>query len=238
MKKLLNGKVEESIRSRLPRGNGSGRSSSNTMEAPDTPPTEPASRLSRYRFLPAFWTITGAISLVVNIVLIAILLLTLQMLGTIQLTANDQVSGVLGQLYLNFAKMDKATISRTIPVNALVPLNINVPVKTTTRVRLAETAVIPNAHVVIDTGGVNIDADAVVTLPADNWLTIALDFPLAVQDNIPVQLAVDVNIPLSETQLHEPFTGLQQVVKPFYCIVEPNAVVDNVQICSPISPQP
>ena len=238
MKKLLNGKVDESIRSRLPRGSGSNRSSSSSADTTSSPSAEPEAKPWRYKFLPAFWTITGAISLVVNVVLIAILLTALQMLGTIQLTANDQASGLLGGLYTNFVKMDEATISRIIPVNASVPLNIVVPVKATTQITLAENAVIRNAHVVINTGEVNIDADAIVTLPANTPLMVNLDFPLTVQNSIPVQLAVDVNIPLRETQLHEPFTGLQQVVKPFYCLVEPNALINNVQICSPTSPQP
>jgi len=238
LKKLLTGKVDESGRSRLPRGTGSNRLSPNQPTASGSPAGESASKASRYKFFPAFWTITGVISLAVNIVLIAILLIVLQMLGRIQLTANDQVSGVLGRLYLNFVKMDQASIIRSIPVNASVPLNIVVPVKARTQITLAENVVIRNAHVLINTGAVNIDADATVTLPANTPLTVNLDFPLPVQDNIPVQLSVDVNIPLSETQLHEPFTGLQQVVKPFYCLVEPNAFINGVQVCSPISPQP
>jgi hypothetical protein len=35
---------------------------------------------------------------------------------------------------------------------------------------------------------------------------------------------VPVDIPLKDTQLHEPFVGLQQVVEPLYCIVNSNAV--------------
>jgi hypothetical protein len=202
----------------------------------------------RNRFLPAFWTVASVISIFVNVVLIAILLIALRMLGTIQLTADDQFSGMLGGLFHNFVKMDNASIIADIPVQASVPLNIVVPVQTTTRIRLSEDVTIP-AHVVINTGGVDIDADATVTLYADSsnrtipapqiqsgatTLPIALDFPLTVQNTIPVSLNVPVNIPLSQTQLHEPFVGLQQVVKPYYCLVEPNATLNNVQICSPL----
>ena len=41
---------------------------------------------------------------------------------------------------------------------------------------------------------------------------------------VPVALNVDVDIPLEQTQLHEPFVGLQEVVKPFYCMVNPDAL--------------
>lgn len=189
----------------------------------------------RNRLLPAFWTVASALSLIVNLVLIGILLVVLQMLGALQLTANDQFAGVLGGLYHNFVRMDQATIAANIPVTADIPLNIVVPVQTTTRITLAESAVIPNAHVRITTGTVNIDADAEVTLPANTPLNVKLDFPLTVQNKIPISLNVPVNIPLSQTQLHDPFVGLQEVVKPYYCLVEPNATLNGVQICSPLA---
>jgi hypothetical protein len=160
------------------------------------------------------------------------------MLGTIQLTADDQISGLLGGLYTNFVKMDQAAIISNIPVDANIPLNITVPVQATTQITLAQEATIRNAHVRINTGALNIDADAVVTLPAGTPLTVNLDFPLAVQNTIPVHLDVPVNIPLSATQLHEPFLGLRQVVEPWYCLVEPNATLNGVQVCSPLTVQP
>ncbi|MGZ9234702.1 MAG: hypothetical protein ACXW4E_04190, partial [Anaerolineales bacterium] len=128
--------------------------------------------------------------------------------------------------------MDQATISSTIPVDAVVPLNIVVPVKATTQITLAQNVTIPNAHVRIITGAINIDANATVTLPAGQPLMVNLDFPLNVQDNIPIHLDVPVNIPLNQTQLHEPFVGLQKVVEPWYCIVEPGATINGSQVCS------
>ena len=200
---------------------------------PVSAPPEP--KRWRYKFLPAFWTIASVISLTVNVILIIILLIMFQMLGAIQNTADDQISGLLGGLYTNFVKMDQATIATNIPVDATVPLNIVVPVQATTRITLAESVVIPNAHVRINTGGLSIDADAVVTLPANTALTVNLDFPLNVQNSIPIHLDVPVNIPLDQTELHEPFVGLQQVVEPWYCLIEPNALMNDVQVCSPIS---
>ena len=49
--------------------------------------------------MPAFWTIASLMSITVNIVLIVILFVMFQMLGAVQGTANDQVSGLLGGLY-------------------------------------------------------------------------------------------------------------------------------------------
>jgi hypothetical protein len=231
MKKLISGNVDDSIRSRLPHGNGSNAQRTPISEQPA--PASPEPRTRRFQFLPAFWTIASLMSITVNIILIVILLIVFQMLGVIQVTANDKISGLLGGLYVNFVKMDQATIASTIPVDAVIPLNITVPVQTTTQITLAQSATIPNAHVRINTGAVNIDADATVTLPANTPLTVNLNFELPVQNSIPVHLDVPVNIPLNQTQLHEPFVGLQKVVEPWYCLVEPNATVNGLQVCSP-----
>jgi hypothetical protein len=243
MKKILNASVDESIKARLPQNNGTRPPAPIAYQPVVTPVTQTVEtvpgdspRRWRLKLLPAFWTIASLMSITVNIVALAVIILLLRMLGAVQVTANDQFSGLLGGLYQNFVKMDQATITRVIPVDANIPLNITVPVQATTRITLAETVTIPNAHVRINTGALNIDADAAVTLPANTPLTVNLDFPLNVQNTIPVHLDVPVNIPLNETQLHEPFVGLRQVVEPWYCMVEPNATVNNVQICSPLNP--
>jgi hypothetical protein len=153
-------------------------------------------------------------------------------MNNLQLAASDSGSSVFSGLYTNFEKMDRASIIYTVPVDAQIPLNLNVPIQRTTRITLASDSVIQNARVRISTSNLNIDAPAQVILPAGTTLEVGLDFALSVQDNIPVHLEVPVNIPLSQTQLHEPFTGLQDVLKPFYCLIEPNAVnLDGLPVC-------
>jgi hypothetical protein len=71
-----------------------------------------------------------------------------------------------------------------------------------------------------------------VTLPAGTPLSVNLNFNLPVQTSIPVHLDVPVNIPMTETELHEPFVGLQDVVRPIYCLVDPKASnLDGQLIC-------
>jgi len=238
MNKLLNGGVDDSIKSRLPRGTKLQAPPPKPAPAPvSAAPTESAAKERRYKFLPAFWTIASVMSFTVNIVLLIVLLILLQMLGSIQLTADDQISGLLGGLYSNFVKMDQATIATNIPVDATIPLDIVVRVNTAdASIRLSRDVVIPNAHVLITEGGVQINARARVTLPAGQDLFIDIDgFDLPVKADIPVHLDVPVSIPLDQTELHEPFTGLQQVVKPWYCLVEPHALINNVEVCSAAS---
>ncbi len=236
-KRILSEDVDEGIHAKLPRRNNSAVEVERESINPKSPPSVPASepRRWRFKFLPAFWTIASVMSITVNLILIVVLLIMLQMFGQIrrmQLYASNQATGLLGGLYTNFVKMDQATISTTIPVDAMIPLNITVPVQTTTQIRLAETATIPNAHVRIRFGSSVIDENAVVTLPANTPLTVKLDFPLQVQNSIPIHLDVPVNIPLNHTELHEPFVGLQKVVEPWYCLIKPDATVNGLQVCS------
>lgn len=247
MKKFTSASVDESIHSRLPRGNEDNvyMEAETVSPPPDAPPPPPVSdtyepapgpnrRQWRWKFLPAFWTIASVLSMIVNVVLIIILLLLFQMLNRIQdlqSYATNRTSGLLGGLYTNFVKMDQATISSTIPVDAQIPLNIVVPVQTTTEIQLDQATVIKNAHVFIDTDVLRLNAPATVTLPKDTPLTVRLNFLLNVQNSVPVHLDVPVKIPLNQTELHEPFVGLREVVEPWYCLIEPGAMVNGSQVC-------
>ncbi len=251
MKKLLNGgEADESPLDRIRRSVG-GNTPQKKVAVPapnmDIPiqsqtaskiksKTESTAKYNKreYRFLPAFWTIASVISFTVNIVLLLILAVLLQNLKTVGGTATGLTDQLLGGLYDNFVKMDNASIKTQIPVNTNVPLNIIVPVKTTTQITLAEAAVIRNARVIINTGSLDINANATVTLPKDTPLLVNLDFPLQVTDTIPVSLVVEVNIPLKNTELSDPFNGLQDVVRPYYCLIKPDAtsVIDNSFVCS------
>lgn len=194
----------------------------------------------RNRILPVFWTLASFLSLIVNLVLIGILLM-------LWLRPYDQFSGILGGLYNNFVKMDQATIRADIPVQTeiSVPLNLNIPVTipaVTANIKLTAPALITGVGVQIEGGPVTVRTDnATITLPAGTPLSVSIEnltsFVLPVQDQIfvPVSLNVPVNIPLNQTQLHEPFVGLQEVVRPYYCLLEPNATVNGILVCSPLA---
>lgn len=188
---------------------------------------EKPSMSRKEKLLRALWTTTSVISMTVNIIVVTVLILAFGFLRGFKLPPNIDIfvlNNLLSGLYSNFEKMDQATIQTVIPVDAQIPLDISVPVQTTTQITLAESVVIPNAQVVINTGGLNINSNARVTLPAGTPLDVNLNFVLPVQTSIPVHLEVPVNIPMAETELHEPFVGLQEVVKPLYCLLEPAAV--------------
>jgi hypothetical protein len=218
---------EEPVTSRLPRANRAQPPVTVVPVAQEYVYAEP-----RYKFLPAFWTIASVLSMVVNIILIAVVFLLLLNLGALRAKLNE-ATGLLPQLYGSFAAMDSATISRVIPVDANIPLNLTVPVNLNEQtIVLAHAARIEGVGVQIYGGDITVDTRrAVITLPAGTPLSVNLGFNLPVQNNVPVHLDVPVRIPLNETELHQPFVGLRNIVQPYYCLMQPNAVYSGVQVC-------
>lgn len=235
MSKLLNGGVDDSIKSRLPRGAKLQAPPPKPAPIPvSSAPTESEAKPQRYRFLPAFWTIASAVSLTVNLVLLIVLLIVFQMRNPLQGTAGNQITRLLGGLYTNFVKMDQANIKTNIHVEKEIPVNFTLNVSGPTDVTLSQDVTIDGALVTVATGGLNIvNARARIVLPQGTLLPINIDnLVVPVDQKVLAVLDVPVDIPLNQTELHEPFTGLQQVVKPWYCLVEPHALINNVEVCS------
>jgi hypothetical protein len=186
---------------------------------------------------PVFWTIACVFSLAVNIVLFALLFGIGRELFTIKKLVSD---GLVGGLYSNFVKMDKAHIqttilvSDTIQVNDSIPVVFDLPLSQTTDVVLAQDT--PLSDTTIFLNGVPVPLNLI--LKQGTRLNISMDMTVPVSQtvpvilNVPVSLNVPVDIPLNQTQLHEPFTGLQNVVAPYQSLLNeaPDASQD-LPIC-------
>lgn len=164
------------------------------------------------------WTVGSILSILLNCILIVVLI----GLGNQLFTLKKMVGiDLLGGLYANFVKMDEASIKTTITVNDQIPINFNLPISQDTSVYLREPTSI-NARVTLNTGGLSIvNAPADIVLPAGTILPIHLELIVPVQQTVPIALTVPVDIPLNQTELHEPFTGLQQVVSPLFWLLKP-----------------
>ena len=191
----------------------------------------------KYRLRPnreltrrAYWDVTTTFSLIVNAILVGLLFVMAGQIRNLKTTVNS----LLGGLYSNFVKMDQASINTTITVDTQIPLNFNLPISQNTDVILTSAVFIPGARVTINSGALTIDnAPANVTLPLGTSLPIALNLNIPVQVTLPISLQVPVNIPLSQTELHEPFTGLQTTLRPLYCTFNKNAQYpEGIFICA------
>lgn len=201
-------------------------------QASPEPPaaTNTESRREDNRFLPIFWTVASIISLTANVVLVIILVFLMRGLGTVDLV--NAGPGLLGGLYSNFERMDQAHIKTTIPVQTTIPLNMSIPVQTTTGITLAQDVFIQAARVKINTATFNIDAPASVTLPAGTALNVTMNFNVPVQTDVPVTLNVPVDIAVESTDLHPAIMGLEETLKPLYCMVSPTALtLSGVPVC-------
>ncbi len=172
------------------------------------------------KVLPAFWTIASALSIVINIVLIvAVLILAGELFSIKKLVQVQLVDG----LYENFVKMDDAHIQTTIQVSDTIQLHDSIPVvfdlplKQGTEIKLTKDTPIKKANVILNGQPVPTD----IILKEGTRMSIALDLVVPVNQQVPVELSVPVkltvpvDIPLSQTELHEPFAGLQDVVAPY-----------------------
>jgi hypothetical protein len=184
------------------------------------------------RLLPAFWTVGSFFSLALNVILIVALVLLVQQLFTIKNLVQNQL---IGGLYSNFVRMDQASIvttvqvdttiqvQDTIQVNDKIPVVFNLPLNQKTEVVLTKDADIGNATVYLNGSAVNmpiilqkgtrLNIGLDLTVPVSQTVPVVLNVPVNL--DVPVHLSVPVNIPLNQTELHQPFTGLQEVVQPY-----------------------
>jgi hypothetical protein len=133
---------------------------------------------------------------------------------------------VIGGLYYNFLLMDQASITTSVQVEESIPVQFDLPLKQRTIVVLTQDTPLYGATVSLRTGGLNIQqAPTDIVLPKGTELPVELDLVVPVDTRIPIRLTVPVDIPLSQTELHEPFVGLQDVVSPFYWMLakQPNS---------------
>ncbi|MDK1029813.1 MAG: hypothetical protein QGM50_11065 [Anaerolineae bacterium] len=87
--------------------------------------------------------------------------------------------------------------------------------------------------ITLQTGGLEIiNAPTTIILPAGTVLPISLKLNVPVDKRVPITMNVPVDIALNQTDLHEPFVGLQDVMRPLYCLLEPNATnLDGQLVC-------
>lgn len=213
---------------------------SESLSQPGQPPEPVAEPKPRASFFgPRFWTTASVISLTINIIITIILIILVISVYRLKLDINKilDVSTSLmdlpGGLYENFEKMDRASIQTNVKVETSIPVKFDLALNQQTNVVLSQDVTINNARVTVNTGGLNIaQANTTIILPQGTTLPVLLNLTVPVDTTVPVVLDVPVNIPLSQTELNEPFVGLQEVIKPLYCFMDPEATnVDGQPIC-------
>lgn len=236
-------KTDASTASFLPKAEEAKKAPSPKLEAANQAPAESDSAPKsqgfslksflpkNLKFAPAFWTIASIFSMTVNIVLIIILGVLLTNVRKLNVASvTDLGVGLVGGLYTNFEKMDRAHIITNIPVETTIPVKFDLQLNQQTNVVLSQAVTINNALVTVNTGGLNITrALTTIVLPEGTTLPVVLNLTVPVDTTVPVVLNVPVDIPLEKTELHDPFLGLRNLVQPYYCLLKPDALDLNNQ---------
>jgi hypothetical protein len=165
------------------------------------------------RFWEAFKTFAIVFSFLINILLLLLVIWFATQYAKLQQT---QVQPLIGGLYKGFNDLNAAVIEAQIPVNQELPISFNVPVRQSTTVILVAPVKLENVPATMDLGAAGIiNGRVTLSLPQGMQLPIAMDMNIPVQDSVPVNLMVDVKIPVNQTQLNQPFEELKSLVETY-----------------------
>jgi len=161
----------------------------------------------------AFKTFAILFSFGMNLILlIVLLLLAPNVLSLVHGVGKPLVVG----LNDSFVEMSGATIVRTIEVQDVMPIAFTLPLETTTDVKVIRDVPLAGvpARFVLPGGGGEINGQVFLALPAGLELPVQFSLEVPVDQQIPIALAVDAEIPLAETELGAPFMRLQGLFAP------------------------
>lgn len=160
----------------------------------------------------AFKNFAILFSFTMNLILLIILLISAPLIiPIVSRIAAPLVSG----LNQSFVEMGEANIVRTIEVHDDIPISFELPVSAETDVLVTESVpmALPTSFV-LPAGGGTINGTVFFELPEGMLLPVQFDIVVPVDQTVPVNLAVDVDIPLAETELGPPFEDLQALFAP------------------------
>lgn len=180
------------------------------------------------KFMPTFWTVATILSLLVNIVLIAVLISFGHQFSELKKVVSN---GLVDGLYNNLTLMDQAHIVTTVPVQTDVrfkhdlPVSFDLPIKQDSQVTLTRSTTVA-ATTIINGSLVPLN----VTLPASTPLqftfntTVPISTTAPLDLTIPVSLQVPMDVAIDQTDLHQSIIGMQGALEP-YITVSPNVSV-------------
>ena len=161
----------------------------------------------------AFKTFAVIFSFITNLVLVITLLVIVKNIFIIK---NGIAEPLIDGLHGNFVGLDEARIITTISVNDQIPIDFTLPISQTTTVVLQEAVPLSaNAAFSLPGGGGTINGTVNLSLPVGMSLPVQLEMDVPVSATIPIAIDVPVNIPLKQTELHDPFVNLRNLFEPF-----------------------
>ena len=160
----------------------------------------------------AFKNFAIMFSFVLNMIFLVLLILVAFYIIPI---LNNVAEPVVAGLNTSFEEMESAHIRQTIDIDDQIPVVFDLPVQTDTVTTILEPVpmTIPTQFVLPGGGGF-INGSVSFALPAGTQLPVKLDVVVPVSQTVPVAMSVPVDIPLSDTELSQPFGDLRRLFAP------------------------
>jgi hypothetical protein len=160
----------------------------------------------------AFKNFAIIFSFVLNMIFLVLLIL-----GALYIipVVNDVAEPVVSGLNDSFEEMENAHITQLISIDDQIPVVFDLPVQTATTATILEPVPmnIPTQFV-LPGGGGYINGNVSFSLPAGTQLPVQLDVVVPVSQTVPIAMEVPVDIPLSATELSQPFGNLRRLFAP------------------------
>jgi hypothetical protein len=152
-------------------------------------------------------------------------LATWQALPTLQETASavssDVVCPLVADVNVLMDDLENAVITRTIPISQSIPVVFTLPVEKNLNVRLTEGVQLSRpTNFVLPAGGGQINGTVYLVLPKGQKLPVHMRMNVPVNEMLPVQMDVDVAIPLKETELGPVVDQLKDLLLPYMDLLD------------------
>jgi hypothetical protein len=164
-------------------------------------------------------------SFIVVFVLVMALLVaafaTWQALPTLQALKDDVACPMIADINALVDGLDNAVITRTIPISQTIPVVFDVPLDKNLSVKLTEGVRLNRPTTfTLPGGGGQINGTVYLVLPKGQELPVHMTMNVPVSETLPVQMNVDVAIPLKETELGPVVGELKALLLPYMDLLD------------------
>lgn len=158
-------------------------------------------------------------SFVVTFILVMVLLVAAyvawQSLPLIESLQHGLVCDTVTGLNVLLDDFENAVITRTIPISETIPVRFTLPLDKSMNVRLTQNVKLSRPTTfVLPAGGGQINGTVYMVLPSGLDLPVHMNTTVPVSQTLPVQMKVNVEIPLKETDLGGVISQLQDLLGP------------------------
>lgn len=164
-------------------------------------------------------------SFVVTFILLMIVLVlaytTWRVLPTLYVLRDDVACPLIADVNGLVDDLEGAVITRTIPISQTIPVRFNLPLDKNLNVRLTQGVKLNRPTTfTLPSGGGQINGSVYLVLPKGQNLPVHMATTVEVSQTLPVEMDVQVAIPLRETELGPVIDKLAELLLPYMDLLD------------------